>query len=354
MKIKNLKSALLLLLLASPAQAQVAQDAIYMGKPTASDGSTWKSTVGLNFTTNSGGGAFCSGVFISDDLIVTAAHCQIKSGGTLAIMLYPKNGSEAKTIWLEGRDFVAHNHPNYRESSSTNEDDVAFVILRSERLPYEEGFEPANIFHSGVKSAADAGRTATVVGLGRNHRGELGSRVTFAQGQIMGYGSTGSVMEINFTNGQGACGGDSGGPVFVQSGKELYLAALSTATYANLPGSSKCGTTLFANVLTAARYNWIMNKSEVVRTKFRADRQAERQREAAREAELERQRKLEEERQAQEEAKKNPAPAPAPAPEVKPLTEKEQLEADRKKLEEERRAFEEERKRFEDERRKRG
>ena len=307
---------LLSLLFTSTALAELSEDAVYRGKAVAADGQAWRSTVNLAYESAGGNWGGCSGTWIDDDVILTAAHCRVKNGGQLVVKMYKQNDKEqAEQIWLEGGDFHFTAHPRYVKSSSYDpgSDDIGVIVLKRERLP--DGFSVAQFHTAGIRNAADPGRTAFAVGTGRNERGAQTDRILFAQGTISNY-ETGGVMVVSFQNGQGICGGDSGGPLFVQHGRELYLSAVITAVAANL--GHGCGDRLYTNVITAERYNWIQARVRNVRGRFQNELDAEyAQERAAREA----QRKAEEERlrREEEEAKKNapapqPAPAPAPAP----------------------------------------
>lgn len=286
--------------------AQLAEDTVYRGKAVAADGHAWRSTVNLAYEAAGAGGNWggCTGVWIDEDTILTAAHCRVRNGGTLVIKGYKQNDKDqAEQLWLEGGDFEFAAHPRYVKSSAYDpgSDDVAVILLKRERLP--EGFSVAAFHTASIRSAADPGRTAFAVGTGRNERGTQTDRIYFAQGMISNY-EQGGVMVVSFQNGQGICGGDSGGPVFVQHGRALYLSAVNTAVAANL--GHGCGDRLYTNVITAERYNWIQAKSRNIRARFQRELDAEyEQRRAEREA----RRRAEE-----EEAKKNAAPSPAPAP----------------------------------------
>jgi secreted trypsin-like serine protease len=74
-------------------------------------------------------------------------------------------------------------------------------------------------------------------------------------------------MQIQFPDNSGACEGDSGGPVFVSSDKQLYLIALNTAITPDL--NKQCGTTLDANVITASRYEWIEKTATALRAQLK-------------------------------------------------------------------------------------
>jgi secreted trypsin-like serine protease len=241
------------------------EDAIYNGRPVAADGTSWKSTVGLSFTGTDGQGYACTGSFIAADTILTAAHCRIKNGASVSIALYKENSTEATYLFADGADYRYVAHPRYRKSSAYDpgSDDVAVLVLKSATLP--EDFDTVSIQTSGQARASDPGHQATVVGTGLTEKGEMADHLYFAQGVIANY-LAGGVVQINFGGRVGVCGGDSGGPVFVSSGGQLYLSAITTATPTNL--GKHCGNVLYANYIDAARYQWINSTAAKIRDSF--------------------------------------------------------------------------------------
>jgi len=257
---------LLLSLSAHASQPSLNEDAIYHGKAAAADGQTWKSTVALNFDSPDGKSYACTGVFIEDDLILTAAHCRIKNGGRVDITFYKNNDpANSQVIEVTGDEFKYAPNPRYRKSSAYDPgtDDVAVLVLKDQRLP--DGFEAASIQTASIVSASDPGRSVYVAGTGLTHTGAFADRILFAQGTIFTY-LDGSVMQVSFPAGVGVCGGDSGGPVFVRSNGKLFLSALTTSTPDDL--AAECGNTLYANGITADRFTWIESAASHLRASF--------------------------------------------------------------------------------------
>ncbi|MGZ3650998.1 MAG: trypsin-like serine protease, partial [Bdellovibrionota bacterium] len=208
----------------------------------------------------------CTGVFVETDLILTAAHCRIKNGGRVDITLYKNNDpGAAQVIEVTGADFQYAANPRYRKASAYDpgSDDIGLLVLKSQSLP--DGFEVAPLQTSAIVSASDPGRPVFVAGTGVTHTGAFADRILFAQGTITTY-LDGSVLQINFPYGVGVCGGDSGGPVFVRSNGHLYLSALVTSTPTDL--GSECGNSLYANGITADRYNWVQKTADRIRSSF--------------------------------------------------------------------------------------
>lgn len=241
---------LLSLLALIPAHAKnLAEDAIYAGHSVAADGQAWKSTVGLSYSTGS-----CSGVFIEENVILTAAHCSVGVNSDLTITMYKENDPEkAEYLFLSPEDFKYTAHPGYVKSTySSSNNDIAVIYLKNKTIP--EGFTPAPLLTSSNASAGDPGRTAYSVGLGGTGHDVSATKLTFAQGTFTNY-EYGGAVRIDFRN-SGVCPGDSGGPVFAKANGTLYVAALNMQIQTNIGGN--CGTVLYASVITGERYNWFM------------------------------------------------------------------------------------------------
>jgi hypothetical protein len=257
--------ALSLLSLSARADEARVWETIYRGKAVDRAGQSWKSTVGLNFESEKGGWFACSGVFIAEDLILTAAHCQIKNGGLVQISLYKENSPDPTVFYVDGKDFLFRAHPRYRKGTyDAGTDDVAVLVLKDLRLPAD--FAPSPVIHSGLNSTLNVGNAISVVGAGRTEKNLMSDCIYFAQGLIESY-EPGDVMRVNVNAGQGVCGGDSGGPVFVR-GRDgtLFLAALTTAVETNLRNT--CGNVLYANFLSDGRYRWVEATAGAARRGF--------------------------------------------------------------------------------------
>ncbi len=266
MRPTKLLALLAIPLLSSPAFAEDAlskatEQVIYHGFQISPLSSAWKSSVNLRFD-----GFLCTGVFIESDVILTAAHCDIKNNAFLNIQLYKEDNPEkSTTLRLTGDEYYFRANPHYVKSrdSDPGTDDIAIVVLRNKRIP--EGFAPANFQTSDISAASDPGQTVSVVGTGMTDKKKIAARLLGAQGHIDSY-LNGEVMKVTMDGTQGVCGGDSGGPVFVEDEGKLFLSSITIAQSGKL--SDACGNTLYATVITAKRYNWIMRNARPIRAAF--------------------------------------------------------------------------------------
>lgn len=188
-------------------------------------------------------GGICTGSIISDHVIVTGAHCVEKTGN---IAVYYKTGSGKEHIIKVERIAV---HPRYRpirESFNSKIVMIDLALLKTEeKLP---------------------GRKAVALSLGRPEKNEMVQISGFGQfdekkapdGQLRTtklnvvepHGRGKVVLWLKGSNGNGACEGDSGGPVHYQD----KLAAIIFCASGH--GRADCGN-YTQGLLLAPQKNWI-------------------------------------------------------------------------------------------------
>lgn len=244
----------LMLLSVSSAHASpldgAAEDAIHNGNLVAAGGQAWRSVAKLEFN-----GYMCTGVFINYDTLITAAHCNITNDSSLYITLYKENDpSKAQYLYLQKGDFRYTKHPRYVHTGQATDYDLSVVVLKNgKRLP--EGFTPAEFVTSDYASATDPGQPAFLVGSGMTGTSTYASQLWFQRGTISQFTGAAQMM-VESAYGKGVCGGDSGGPVFVQGPNgRLMLYGVINATSGEI--NAKCGTTVYTTVVGAAEYQWL-------------------------------------------------------------------------------------------------
>lgn len=248
----------------APAEATLpAQDAIYRGSPVSPSESAWKFTSRLHFLDMDGSYSECTAVFVAPDVLLTAAHCDVRNNGLLTVELYRENRPDPAEIQLRGEEYAYRPHPGYvkGKDGKLNLEDLAVLVMRDERLP--PGFAPVPFHHSAMAAFTAAGKPVTVAGVGTRENGKNSDRIYSADGEISPLRAPG-FLRIAFEGGSGLCEGDSGGPVLVDIEGTTHLAGLTTAFV--LGGrSDSCGNASYATLITNDRVNWILSRIRTIR-----------------------------------------------------------------------------------------
>ena len=237
-----------LLMLAAPAAAMVG------GAPTA-DTSAYRSEVMIL----SGRGNLCTGIVLTQDLVLTAAHC-IELG--LAYKLYELDAERNPVFYDLAKTVV---HPQFSKTTfgaNRAAPDLALLKMAA-GLPAK--YLPATL--SPPRARVVVGERFAVVGFGVTAPLNNRSAAVLRRADLVATGKPGNLQlrlvdpaTKGETPGLGACTGDSGGPIYEErDGKRLVYGVISWSTGPKL--SNGCGG--LTGVTPLELYlNWIVDTAQ--------------------------------------------------------------------------------------------
>ena len=231
---------------------------------------------------------FCGGVLLTDDLVITAAHCLEGLNSSFRSNRQPSLNMTRDVIIRLGK----HNrtvtevtevnrtigeytpHPDFDAGSFAY--DIAVIRLGA-RVDFTPAILPVCIDtppRPGMPSLASAGRMATVTGWGNiRMRGPKpavlqGGTVPLQPRQVCANASSYPVADSILCAGEGlqntadACDGDSGGPLVLRHNRRWFLVGLVSYGEGTCSGRGKYG--YYTNVTNSAVNTWIRGYSRIL------------------------------------------------------------------------------------------
>lgn len=150
----------------------------------------------------------CTGVAVSDQLIITAAHCLEGKVNQVRVFTGAKYDPKASSLAING--FVIH--PNYNPKQSRYKSDLAKITMK-DKLP---GFVKLYSIYSGKKIEGNLYR----FGFGERNKKNVRTVITPTFRKL---NLDEAVIELND---QFSRSGDSGGPIFMQNGEDISILAV--------------------------------------------------------------------------------------------------------------------------------
>ncbi|GJQ72122.1 hypothetical protein Trydic_g3217 [Trypoxylus dichotomus] len=202
---------------------------------------------------SAGGAHFCGGTILNSVNILTAAHCIIgRSTGNTGILAGTNTLNSGGVTRGSSILFI---HASYNQNTLAN--DIGVVRLGT-ALPIGGNVQQVSLNTAGTGAVAAIlvgwGRTATNSGIPNNLQQLNTQTLTHAQCQSS-WGSSVTTLQICafIASGQGACNGDSGGPLYQNSNR----AQLGIVSFGRAGGCAIGWPDVYVRV--SSYINWIVS-----------------------------------------------------------------------------------------------
>jgi secreted trypsin-like serine protease len=150
----------------------------------------------------------CTGVAVSNDLVITAAHCL--EGKITKVRVFTQSFYDPKSNYIEVKSFKIH--PKYQPKNSRYLSDVAKIHLSSSL--------PASIKILPIFKETIVWGDIYRFGFGERNKKNVRTVIT---PKLRRMNLDENIVELNDTF---SYSGDSGGPIYLKRGKETFLLAI--------------------------------------------------------------------------------------------------------------------------------
>jgi len=184
-------------------------------------------------------GTLCTGTLITEELVLTAAHCVYP--GTLTLLVYFVQNIKEATAFSRKYAFKAIRHENYKSGGEDKKDaaDIALVRISG---PLPAGYKPVPFYSDTDKIKASD--EMIVAGYGLSWAwGMKGGAGVLRSTTLKVKDPQFSRTEFTFNQSlkHGVCSGDSGGPAYIKKDGKIYLVGVASrgGSY-DVVGAPKC------------------------------------------------------------------------------------------------------------------
>jgi hypothetical protein len=190
---------------------------------------------------------FCSAIVLGPRIVLTAAHCL---GSTRDMAVHYRDAAGKPVLIAVA---ATATHPLYRANAIvTREVSIDLALVETE-TPIDSRFSPARLAEG---EGPPVGAEATLAGFGVAHEGDAATGGTLRSARLKVRAPLSSILlwtEDADDAGAGACGGDSGGPLFLADGETV---AALVAWTSGAERGKRCGL-LTQGPLLAPQRDWI-------------------------------------------------------------------------------------------------